>query len=72
VVLKAIIEKNTRVPLTPLEEARAYQANLDDGVTIEELARRLGVKQSLSISGRLALLNSDGTKHNNSRRELGA
>ncbi|MCL2822690.1 MAG: DUF488 domain-containing protein, partial [Polyangiaceae bacterium] len=35
VVLKAIIEKNTRVLLTPLAEARAYQAILDDEVTIE-------------------------------------
>jgi hypothetical protein len=41
----ALVENLQRQDLTPLEEARAFQAMLDSGYTKEELARKLGFKQ---------------------------
>jgi ParB family chromosome partitioning protein len=52
----AIIENLQRKDITPLEEARAYQARLDIGLTVDELAQRLGLKQSWRIAERTALL----------------
>jgi ParB family transcriptional regulator, chromosome partitioning protein len=52
----AIIENLQRKDITPLEEARAYQARLNTGLTVEQLAERLGLKQSWRISERTALL----------------
>ncbi len=52
----AIIENLQRKDITPLEEARAYQARLDTGLTVEELAQRLGLKQSWRIAERTSLL----------------
>ena len=53
---KAIIENLQRVDIRPLEEARAYQAMLDQGYTVEKLAKRLGLHQSWRITERTALL----------------
>jgi len=53
---QAIIENLMRSDITPLEEAAAYQARLDAGTTVEELAQRLGIKQSWRITERTNLL----------------
>jgi ParB/RepB/Spo0J family partition protein len=53
----AIIENLQREDLSPLEEARAYQRALDEhGLTVEELAAKLGLKQPWRITERTALL----------------
>lgn len=52
----AIIENLQRKDITPLEEARAYQARLDTGLTVDQLAERLGLKQSWRITERTDLL----------------
>jgi ParB family transcriptional regulator, chromosome partitioning protein len=52
----AIIENLQRKDITPLEEARAYQARLDTGLTVEQLAQRLGLKQSWRVTERTSLL----------------
>ena len=52
----AIVENLQRKDITPLEEARAFQARLDTGLTVDELAKRLGMKQSWRITERTALL----------------
>jgi ParB family chromosome partitioning protein len=52
----AIVENLQRKDITPLEEARAYQARIDNGLTVERLAERLGLKQSWRITERTALL----------------
>ena len=39
----AIIENLQRADISPLEEARAFQRRLDEGVQLDDLARRLGV-----------------------------
>lgn len=51
-----IIENIQRRAMTPLEEARAYQRQLESGLTVEELASRLGIKQPWRITERTALL----------------
>lgn len=53
---RAIIENLQRADITPLEEARAYQARLDTGLTVEQVAKRLGIKQPHRITERTALL----------------
>ncbi|MEJ2672945.1 MAG: ParB/RepB/Spo0J family partition protein, partial [Deltaproteobacteria bacterium] len=53
----ALVENIQRQDLTPLEEARAFQAMLDSGYTKEELARKLGFKQVWRVDKRLSLLN---------------
>jgi len=52
----AIIENLQRADITPLEEGRAFQRILDTGVTAEELAHRLGLKQAWRVTERTALL----------------
>src|ERR1035437_5133398 len=57
----AIVENLQRADITPLEEARAYQRILDTGVTAEELAHKLGIKQPHRITDRTALLRLNPT-----------
>jgi ParB family chromosome partitioning protein len=52
----AIVENLQRKDITPLEEARAFQRRLDAGLTPEELAQRLGLKQVWRVTERTALL----------------
>jgi ParB family chromosome partitioning protein len=52
----AMVENFARKDITPLEEARAFQARVDTGVTVESLATRLGVKDVRRITTRLDLL----------------
>jgi ParB family chromosome partitioning protein len=56
--IQAIIENMARVDVTPLEEARAFQRMLDKGMTMEELAKRLG-RQAWRIEERVRLLDLD-------------
>jgi len=51
-----IVENIARADMTPLEEAMAYQRELDRGLSVEELARKLGMKQAWRISERTCLL----------------
>src|SRR6202043_2667997 len=44
-----IVENVARQNMTPLEEAFAYQRELDRGMTVEALARKLGMKQAWRI-----------------------
>jgi ParB family chromosome partitioning protein len=53
---RALIENLHRRDITPLEEARAFQARLDTGMSPEKLARRLGIKQPHRITDRTQLL----------------
>jgi ParB family chromosome partitioning protein len=53
----AIVENLQRADLAPLEEARAFQRRLDAGVSVEQLALRLGLKQPHRITERTCLLN---------------
>jgi len=53
----AIVENLQRADISPLEEAKAYQARLDAGYTVEELAKKLGLKQAWRITERTSLLN---------------
>lgn len=52
----AIIENLQRKDITQLEEARAFQRRLESGISVEDLARRLGIKQPHRITERIALL----------------
>ena len=52
----AIIENLQRQNITPLEEGRAFQRVLDTGLTPQELADRLGLKQHWRVTERTALL----------------
>ncbi len=52
----AIIENLQRLDITPLEEAKAFQRRLEQGVPMDDLARRLGVTVN-RIERRIALLN---------------
>lgn len=54
--IAAIVENLQRADISPLEEARAYQRMLDSGLTTEELAKRLGIKQGWRITERTNLL----------------
>lgn len=51
-----IVENLQRQSMTPLEEAAAYQRELDGGMTVASLAARLGLKQPWRITERTALL----------------
>jgi ParB family chromosome partitioning protein len=54
--VKQIIENDQRVDVTPLEQARSYQALMDEtGMTVEELAKRIG-KHPHRITERTVLL----------------
>lgn len=59
--LQAIVENLARADLRPVEEAKAFQAMLDRGWTIERLAKDLGISQPRRITDRTALLNLDET-----------
>lgn len=52
---EAIIENLQRLDITPLEEARAFQARLDQGLSVTELAKRVGVAP-VRVQFRVALL----------------
>jgi ParB family chromosome partitioning protein len=53
----AIVENLQRENITPLEEARAFQRAMDQhGLTVDGLAKRLGMKQPWRITERTALL----------------
>jgi ParB family chromosome partitioning protein len=52
----AIVENLQRADISPLEEAKAYQARLDTGISVEDLAKRLGIKQPWRITERTSLL----------------
>jgi ParB family chromosome partitioning protein len=52
----ALIENIQREDLNIIEEARAYQRLLDRGFSVEELAGKLGFKQSWRITERTSLL----------------
>lgn len=52
----ALIENIQREDLNIIEEAKAYQRLLDRGLTVEELAGKLGFKQSWRITERTSLL----------------
>ncbi len=57
---QAIVENLQRVDISPLEEAAAYQNMLDRyGYTVEQLAKRIGMKQPWRISERTSLLMLD-------------
>ncbi|WP_050596351.1 ParB/RepB/Spo0J family partition protein [Mesorhizobium sp. WSM1293] len=58
--LQAIVENLARADIKAMEEARAFQAMLDRGWTIEKLAKDIGV-QPARITARTALLNLDET-----------
>lgn len=71
VATSAIIENLQRVNVTPMEEAQAYQAMLDEGYANDEkgkpsikiLAKKLGINQPFRIAERIALLNMiDGAR----------
>lgn len=57
VSLQAIIENLQRADIKPMEEAKAFQAMLDQGFDPEELARSLGLSQSWRVTYRTRLLN---------------
>ncbi len=57
VEIQALIENLQRTDLTPIEEAQGFQAILDKGYTVAELAKQLGIKQSWRITERTSLLN---------------
>lgn len=56
--LQAIVENLARADIKAMEEARAFQAMLDRGWTVEKLAKDIGVQQA-RITARTALLNLD-------------
>lgn len=55
-MVQALIENSVRKDVTPLEEAVAFQRCLDTGMTVEDLARRLGMNQAWRITERTCLL----------------
>lgn len=57
----AIVENLQRQDLSPLEEAHAFQAVLDQGISVEELAEKLGLKQPWRITERTSLLSLSDT-----------
>lgn len=52
----SLLENLQREDLNVIEEARAYQGLLDMGMTQEEIARKMGIKQVWRIQERLNLL----------------
>lgn len=54
--IAAIVENLQRTDISPLEEAKAFQRMLDTGMEVEELSKRLGLKQAWRITDRTALL----------------
>lgn len=58
--LRMLVENLQREDLTPLEEARAFQSELDKGMSQHQLAQAIGVTQP-HISRRLTLLRLEPT-----------
>ena len=56
--IDAIIENLARADISPLEEARAFQREIDRGYTVEKLAAALG-REPYRIADRLQLLKLD-------------
>ncbi|MGE3646574.1 MAG: ParB/RepB/Spo0J family partition protein [Beijerinckiaceae bacterium] len=54
--LEAIIENLQRADVTPLEEARAYQRMIEGGMSVEDLAQKIGVA-AFRVRERTQLLN---------------
>lgn len=54
--LRAIIENVQRQDMNPMEEARAFQRLIDDGMTIQEIVDQLGFKGRDRVQNRLNLL----------------
>jgi ParB family chromosome partitioning protein len=61
VAVNAIVENLSRADISPLEEAHAFQAMLDRGYSVEDLAKKLGISQPRRISDRTSLLKLDET-----------
>lgn len=55
--LRAIVENLQRQDMNPIEEAKAYQALLDQGYTVDRVVEELGLKSSAIVRQRLELLN---------------
>jgi len=53
--LQAIIENEQRADVTPMEAARSYQAQIDKGLELKELARKIGRRPSY-VQARIDLL----------------
>jgi ParB/RepB/Spo0J family partition protein len=56
VMVEAIVENGIRRDVKPLEEAVAYQRCLDQGMTVDELAARVGLQQAWRVTERTCLL----------------
>src|SRR5215469_8499893 len=56
VLIFAIVENRQRAEVPPLEEAAAFQAALDEGLTEQQLAEKLGLQQAWRIRERTCLL----------------
>ena len=54
--IQAIVENLQSEDVTPLEEAHSYQAMLDTGMTVDELDKRIGLRQPWRITERTSLL----------------
>lgn len=57
----ALIENLLRRDLNEIEEARAYQAFIDNGYTVKTLAKLLGHSETGRVTSRLSLLNLDAS-----------
>lgn len=55
----ALLENLQREDLNQVEEALAYQGLMDMGLSMEEVAKKMGFKQTWRIRERLSLLNLD-------------
>lgn len=55
--LRAIVENLQRQDMNPIEEARAYQALLDQGYSVGRVVEELGLKSTAIVTQRLTLLN---------------
>lgn len=55
----SLLENLQREDLNVIEEAMAYQGLIDMGITMEEVAAKMGIKQSWRIQERLNLLKLD-------------
>jgi ParB family chromosome partitioning protein len=53
----SLLENIQREDLDIIEEANAYQGLIDMGLTVEEIARKMGMKHTFRIDWRLSLLN---------------
>jgi len=53
--LQAIIENEQRADVTPMEASRSYQTQIDKGLELKELARKIGRRPSY-VQARIDLL----------------